>query len=75
MTTIKGLKSFPNDFLHSEFLCKVHKGSKGKESKTASILFFCIWNKKEIAHWKIAHGNQKHSFIDSHSYSFIIVGY
>lgn len=39
MIIIKGPKSFPNNFLFSQYLCKVYKGSKGKGSNTASSYF------------------------------------
>lgn len=42
MNDNKDLKSFPNNFLHLQYFFKLHKESKGKESKIAPILFLCI---------------------------------
>lgn len=70
MNDNKGLKPFSNN-LHSQYFCKLHKESKGKESKIASNYFTLLHMKSKRNR---ADGNQKHIF-DPYSYSFITVVY
>lgn len=59
MIIIKGPKSFPNNFLFSQYLCKVYKGSKGKGSNIASSYFTFMHAKQKK---DTVDRNQKHIF-------------